>query len=92
MGFAPGVRLVSPPVHILHPRAEEETVRAAFQPVKGATAAGTVDFESLRTLSDEGIDMSFMDNLQKLYSHRQVSWQQARDDSFFQCGVLAASW
>jgi PBP1b-binding outer membrane lipoprotein LpoB len=50
-------------------RAEEETVRAAFQP------AAPVDFDSLRSLADEGIDMSFMDSLQKQYNASRLQVQ-----------------
>ena len=61
--------------HLFHyvcsSRSEEETVRTAFE--RAGVAGGTIDFESLKSLSDEGIDMSFVDSLQKQFSHQQVS-------------------
>lgn len=53
-------------------RLESALLDSAFQSVPTATAADTdvdtetdvkVDFDSLRSLSQEGIDMSFLDNL-----------------------------
>jgi hypothetical protein len=51
-------------------RAEEETIRTAFE--RAGVAGGTVDFEALKSLTDDGIDMSFVDNLQKQYAESQV--------------------
>jgi hypothetical protein len=34
-----------------------------------------VDFDSLRSLADEGIDMSFMDSLQKQYNASRLQVQ-----------------
>lgn len=51
-------------------RAEEETIKAAFE---SRSTGGTVDFDALRSLSEEGIDMSFVDNLQKQLSRQKTS-------------------
>lgn len=65
-------------------RAEENTVRAAFEhkgssssssngEVKSETGSG-VDFTALKSLADEGIDMSFLDSLQSMYADSQVDF------------------
>jgi len=62
-------------------RAEESAVKAAFEGEAKAAldgevkveAAGSVDFASLKSLADDGIDMSFLDSLQSLYADIQAS-------------------
>ena len=50
-------------------RAEESAVRAVFE---SDVNNERVDFEALKSLSNEGIDMSFLDSLQSQYSSTQV--------------------
>ena len=71
-------------------RAEESAVKAAFEGEAKAAldgevkveAAGSVDFASLKSLADDGIDMSFLDSLQSLYADIQVNRKEKTNAIF----------
>ena len=65
-------------------RAEESAVEALFQRSGGGDTK-TIDFEALKSLGNDGIDMSFLDSLQTQYAEFQVGQLLSiiSDDIFF---------